>query len=209
MNEKEFIQNSIKKQKAKNYIKESLDRAGIVEIDIRKTTLGNRILIIAEKPGLVIGKKGTTIDRIKNELEEDLGLEDVEIDVDEVENRNLHPDLACNWAKALLKKGLRPNKIAKKIINGVMDAGAMGAQITITGVTLGANARSVQEKKSAGYLKKAGQETKKIRKARKGVILPQGKIGVEIRIAPPGVKFLDKTKPADYIKEEKEDEDGD
>ncbi len=205
MKEKEFIKSSIKTQKAKNLLKKELSRAGIVNIDIEPTTLGHRIRIVAEKPGLVIGKKGKTVKRLKNKLEKDLGLEDVEIDIEEVERRNLHPELICNWIKAMLSRGMRANRVSKRAINSIMDDGAIGAEIIITGVITGANTYSKQEKSSKGYIKKAGDETRKVREKKDSVILPQGKVGIKVKIVPPEAQFRDKTNPEEYIEVKKEE----
>jgi len=209
MKEKEFIEGSIKTQNAKELLRKELSKAGIVNIDIEPTTLGHRIQIISEKPGLIIGKKGKTVKRIKKQLEEDLGLEDVEIDVEEVKKRNLHPELIANWVKSMLIKGERANRATKKAVNAVMDAGAIGAEIIVTGVITGANTYSRQEKASKGYLKKAGEEKNKIRETTDSVILPQGKVGIKVKIAPPEAQFRDKTNPEEYIEsKKKQKEDG-
>ncbi len=207
MKEKEFIQGSIKTQNAKELLRKELSKAGLVNIDIEPTTLGHRIQIIAEKPGLIIGKKGKTVNRIKKQLEEDLGLEDVEIDVEEVKRRNLHPELIANWVKSMLTKGIRANRATKKAVNAIMDDGAMGAEVIVTGVITGANTYSRQEKASKGYLKKAGEETNKIRETTDSVILPQGKVGIKVKIAPPEAQFRDKTDPEEYIKSRTKQED--
>lgn len=213
MKEKNFIDGSIQKLRAKKYLKEELDRAGLVNVDIRKTPLGHRIHLIAEKPGLVIGKKGKKVDKLKKDLEEEKGFEKVEIEVDEVEERNLHPELVISWIKKMLQKGQRPNRATKRALDGIMDSRAMGAEIVITGVITGANAISRKEKASAGYLKKAGEETKKVRKATGSAVLPQGKLGIKVRIVPPGTYFRDKIDIEEYVEEteieKEEEEDGD
>ncbi len=207
MKEKEFVKGSIKTQNAKELLREELSKAGIVNIDIEKTTLGHRIRITAEKPGLIIGKRGKTVKRIKKKLEKDLKLEDVEIDVEEVERRNLHPELVSNWIKSMLSKGIRANRATKKAINAIMDDGAIGAEIIITGVITGANTYSRQAKAQRGYLKKAGEETKKIRETKDSIVLPQGKVGIKVRIAPPEAQFRDKKNPEEYIEIKEEESD--
>lgn len=212
MKEKNFIDSSIQKLKAKEHIKKELKRAGIVNIDIRKTPLGHRLHIIAEKPGLVIGKKGRRVDELKKDLEERLGFEKIEVEVEEVEERNLHPELIISWIKKMLQKGQRPSRATKRALNAIMDSGAMGAEIIVTGVISGANAPSRKEKASAGYLKKAGEETKKVRKAEGSAILPQAKLGIKVKIVPPGTYFRDKIDIEEYLEEvetEEEKKDGD
>ncbi len=213
MKEKQFIKSSIDQIKAKEHINESLKRAGIVNVDIRETTLGHRILIISEKPGLVIGKRGKNIDQLKQELE-DLGLKRVEIEVEEVQDRDLQPELICKWVNKMLLRGTRVNRAVKRAVGSIMDAGAMGAEVSVKGLTRGASSISTREKASAGYMKKVGEETKKVREANGEAILKQGKLGINVKIVPPGTYFRDKTDLDNYVEEEtkketKEEDDND
>ena len=54
--ERKFIQDNFKKLAVREYLQKELDRAGCGEIDIQRTPLGTRVIIKAQKPGLVIGR---------------------------------------------------------------------------------------------------------------------------------------------------------
>lgn len=202
MKEKEFVKSAIDKIKAKDHIRNNLERAGIVNIDIRETTLGHRITIVSEKPGLIIGKKGRNIDKLRRDLE-DLGLDKVEIEVEEVQERDLQPELICKWVNKMLLRGTRVNRAVKRAVRSIMDSGAMGAEVSVKGLTRGASSISTREKASAGYIKKAGEETKKVREADGEALLKQGKLGINVKIVPPNTHFRDKIKLEDYLKSRK------
>ena len=84
MIERKFIKESIKRLKTKEYVKKTLEKAGIVDVDIQRTTLNTRIGIVAERPGLVIGRKGSSIKELSEAVEKNLGIENPQVEVADV-----------------------------------------------------------------------------------------------------------------------------
>ena len=68
--EKFFINEGIKEAQLESFLRERFDKAGYSHADIQRTPLGTRIIVYAEKPGLVVGKSGKKINDITQEIKE-------------------------------------------------------------------------------------------------------------------------------------------
>jgi small subunit ribosomal protein S3 len=191
MIERKFIQESIKRVKTRDYVKKTLEKAGIVDVDIQRTTLNTRVGIIAERPGLVIGKRGEGIKDISEKIEKEIGIENPQIEVADVSRPNLEPSVIARTIKRMLERGTKGKKVIKTMVAKVMRSGATGVEIIIDGSPSRGN-RSKKERFSAGYLKKAGDSVKLIREARDIAVMKQGVLGITVRIVPPEVSFPDK-----------------
>ena len=191
MIERKFVKEKLKRLKTKEYLEKKLEKAGVVDVDIQRTTLSTRIGISAERPGIVIGRKGSGIRELSEEIEKEIGIENPQIEVTDVQNPNLHPKVITNYIKRSLERGNRPRRVAKAALSKVMRSGAMGAEIIIDG-TSGKGGRSRKERAFAGYLKKAGESVKQVREAKEQAKLKQGALGITVRIVPPDVVFPDK-----------------
>lgn len=191
MIERKFIKESLKRLKTKNYIEEKLKKAGIVDVKIQRTTMATRIGIAAERPGLVIGRKGAGIKEISSEIEEKIGIENPQIEVTDIKNPDLNPRVITNYIKNALERGNKPKRVTKYALSRIMKAGAMGAEVIIKG-TSGKGGRSRKERAFAGYLKKAGQAVEQVRESKAQAKLKQGALGIIVRIVPPEVVFPDK-----------------
>lgn len=98
MIEREFISEKIRNFKIKELIESTVNQyAGIGKILIEKTPLGERIVVHAHKPGLVIGTGGETVKELTLKLKEDFKLESPQIEVKEIKNPN-------SWAAVVAKK---------------------------------------------------------------------------------------------------------
>jgi len=123
----------------------------------------------------------------------------------EVENPFLEPNIVASRICDALEKGVRYRKTIRWALKRVMDSGALGVQIKVAGKLSSDRARFV--KFTVGYMPSAGDPAvKNVRVATKSVLLPQGLIGVKVKILPPGVKFPDsltisEVKPSEEIHE--------
>jgi small subunit ribosomal protein S3 len=192
MIERKFIDESIKKLKTTEHIKKDLEKAGITNIEIQRTTLATRIGVTAEKPGMIIGRKGKTIKDLSESVEKILGIQNPQIEVNEVQNTSLEPAVIAHWIAGSLERGMRPKQILQRAIERIMGAGAMGAEIVVKGKIQGKGAKARKERVIAGYIKKAGNTTRLVRIVKEKAVLKQGIIGITVRIVPPGTVFPDK-----------------
>jgi small subunit ribosomal protein S3 len=190
---KHFITESIKKTEIDEYLQKKLDRAGYGGVSISKTPLGTHIVIYAMRPGLVIGRGGETIRELATFLEEKFKVSNPQISVSEIEIPELNAYVvACRVASAL-QRGVHFRRAGFWSLNQVMEAGALGAEIVISGKLRTERARF--EKFRAGYLVKCGDPSLKyMQKAEVHVQLKPGMFGVRVRIMPPDAVFPDKIK---------------
>ena len=191
MIERKFIQESIKRLKTKEYVKKALDKAGIVDVDIQRTTLNTRIGIIAERPGLVIGRRGESIKDLSDAIEKNLGIENPQVEVADVQRPNLEPIVIARVIRRMIERGTKPKKVIKTMAAKVMKSGAQGVEIIVDG-TQKRGDRSRKESIILGYLKKAGDSVKLIKVAKEQVVMKQGVMGITVKIVPPEVIFPDK-----------------
>ncbi len=193
MIEKQFIQESIKRLRAKEHVRKNFEKAGIVDVDIQRTPIAMRIGIIAERIGLIIGKKGEKINKLSKDIETKLGMENPQIEVMEVRNPDLEPIVIARYVKRMIERGTRPRIVIKRAAERVMRAGAMGVEIITKGPS-NKGMRSRKERVERGYLKKAGETSKQVKVAKLQAVLKQGVIGITVKIAPPEMILPDKIK---------------
>ena len=165
-----------------DYLKQSIKEAGFSHAEISKTPTGTRIGLHVTRPGIVIGRKGTGIRELTEKLEVDFALKNPQISVIEIEKPELSPSVMCNRMAAHLERGTAFRRATMWTLNQVMENGAMGVQITVSGKLRGD--RSAFEKHTAGVLPRAGHHAEiVVDDDIAHVNTPMGLIGVRIRIA--------------------------
>jgi len=190
---KHFITESIKRTEIDEYLQKKLDRAGYGGVSISKTPLGTHIVIYAMRPGLVIGRGGETIRELATFLEEKFKVSNPQISVSEIEVPELNAYVVASRVASALQRGVHFRRAGFWSLNQVMEAGALGAEIVISGKLRTERARF--EKFRAGYLVKCGDPSLKyMQKAEVHVQLKPGIFGVRVRIMPPDAIFPDKLK---------------
>jgi small subunit ribosomal protein S3 len=203
---KHFITESIKRTEIDEFLQERLERAGYGGVVISKTPLGTHIVIYAMRPGLVIGRGGDTIRDLAATLEEKFKVSNPQISVSEIEIPEFNAHVVASRVASSLQKGVHFRRAGFWALNQVMEAGALGAEIIISGKLRTERAR--HEKFRAGYLPKCGEPALKyLKKAEAHVQLKPGIFGIKVRIMPPDAVFPDKIKIAEEVPpEEKETE---
>jgi len=196
-----FIQESVKKAEINEYLKNEFENAGYGGVDITKTPLGTHIVVYAMRPGLVIGRGGETIKNLAKTLEEKFQLPNPQISVAEIEIPELNAEVVASRVASALKRGIHFRRAGFWALSQVMEAGALGAEIIISGKLRTDRAR--YEKFREGYLPKSGEPPiRYMRQASLHVQLKPGIFGVKVRIMPPEAKFPDKM---EIIKETREE----
>lgn len=188
---KYFVSESIKRTEIDEFLQKKIERAGYGGVTISKTPLGTHIVIYAMRPGLVIGRGGETIRELASLLEESFKVSNPQISVSEIEIPELNAYVVASKAASALQRGVHFRRAGYWALNQVMEAGALGAEIVVSGKLRTERAR--REKFRAGYLPKCGEPSLRyMRKAVAHVQLKQGMFGVRVRIMPPDAKFPDK-----------------
>ena len=200
---KHFITESIKRTEIDEYLQKKLDRAGYGGVNISKTPLGTHIVIYAMRPGIVIGRGGETIRELAAFLGEKFGVSNPQISVSEIEVPELNAHVVASRVASALQRGVHFRRAGFWSLNQVMEAGALGCEIVISGKLRTERARF--EKFRAGYLIKCGEPSLRyMQKAVAHVQLKQGMFGVRVRILPPDTVFPDKLTIADTLPPEDE-----
>ena len=187
---KHFIEESVKKTEIDEFLRNEFERAGYGGVSITKTPLGTHIVIYTMRPGLVIGRGGETIRELARVLEEKFQLPNPQISVAEIEIPELNAYVVASRIASALKRGVHYRRSGYWALNQIMEAGALGAEIIISGKLR--SDRSRYEKFRTGYMPKSGEPPRKYtRKAEVSVQLKPGILGVKVRIMPPEAKFPD------------------
>lgn len=192
MIERKFVAQKFKEFQIQEYITQNLDNVGHSHTKMIKTPLGEKIIIYASRPGLIVGRKGQNIKQLTKTLKKRFDLENPQIEISEVENPNLDASIVAEKiVDALEKFGSEKFKaIGHKIMTDVMKAGAFGIEIVVSGKVPSARAKSWRF--YSGYLKKCGDTAIiGVRKADAQAKLKTGIIGVKVKIMPPNIKLPD------------------
>ena len=166
----------------KDYLRSKIKDAGFSNAEVSKTPTGTRVVLHVTRPGIVIGRKGTGIKELTEKLETEYGLKNPQIAVEEITKPELSPEVMCNRMASHLERGTAFRRATMWTIQQIMEGGAMGTEITISGKLRGD--RSAFEKHSQGILPRAGHHADVIvSEDIAHVETPMGLIGVRIRIA--------------------------
>ena len=187
--EREFVEEGIKKADIKEFLRDSLQKAKFGGVDIRRTALRTRMIIYAERPGLIIGRRGRNIRDLTEVLENRYAFENLQIEVEEIPIPELSPQIMASRIAAMLKAGRPFRRSAYMNLQRIMEAGAQGVEITISGKIRGERARTVRF--VSGAITKCGEPAKQVQEGLAVADLKQGMMGIKVKIMPPDIKMPD------------------
>jgi len=116
----------------KKHIKKTLATAAVSKTEIERTSEKIRIIIYSARPGLIIGRRGAEIEKLKETLHGIAGKE-VIIDIKEIKNANADAQLVSENIAFQLEKRMPHKRAMKKSIQSALDSGARGAKIICSG----------------------------------------------------------------------------
>jgi small subunit ribosomal protein S3 len=188
---KRFITESIKRTEIDEFLQKKLERAGYGGVNLSKTPLGTHVVIYAMRPGIVIGRGGETIKELAASLEQNFKVANPQISVSEIEVPEFNAHVVANRVSSALERGVHFRRAGFWALNQVMEAGALGCEIVISGKLTTERARF--EKFRAGHYPIVGEPALRAMKtAEAHVQLKPGMIGVRVKIMPPDAYFPDK-----------------
>lgn len=200
--ERIILRDNFRKATVKEFLEKEFARAGCGLVDIQRTPMGTRVIIKAQRPGLVIGRRGATIRNLTEILKDKYGLDNPQIEVNELEVPEFNAQVMAKNVASLLERGFHFRRAAYTTLRRIMEAGARGTEIVISGKLTGE--RSRMAKFVDGYIKHCGEPAEQF--VEKGIAvatLKQGVIGVQVKIVPPDVKMPDDIKTFKEIEEAK------
>ena len=116
----------------RKYLKELLFAAGIPRIEIERTDARVRVLLHCKSPGMVIGKGGTEIEKIRLSLEKMIG-KPVALNIVEVKNPDMNAQLVAENIAAQLEKRISFRRAMKQCMGRAMRMGAKGIKTSVSG----------------------------------------------------------------------------
>lgn len=116
----------------RKYLKNKLQAAGVPKIEIERDANRVRVFIQCAKPGIVIGRGGAEIEKLKVELEKMVGMP-VAVNVIEIKNPDLNAQLVAESIAAQLEKRTSFRRAMKQAIGRTMRMGAKGIKISVSG----------------------------------------------------------------------------
>lgn len=118
--------------KIRKFIKKKLYHAGISRIEIERSSKRVRLRIYTARPGIVIGKKGSEIEALKNELEKMIAQE-VMIDIQEVRKPEIDAQLVAENVALQIERRVAFRRAMKRGVSSAMRFGAKGVKIICAG----------------------------------------------------------------------------
>ena len=205
MEEKNVLKFKKEEFAIREYIKEKLGKGKISKVRIEYTPVGENIIITTHKMGLIIGRGGERIIELTRILKNKFKLENPHIEIEEVKKPELDAQIvADNITLALERFGpLRFKVTAYRTLQKIMDNGALGAEIRLSGKLPSARARTWRF--AQGYLKKTGESAEVVDRAQSTAQTKPGTVGVKVSILRPDVILKDRIViDEDFIKKIKE-----
>lgn len=140
---KEFGKLLVEDRKIRDILKKKLESASVPKIQIERAATRCRITIFTARPGVVIGRKGAEIDKLKEELSKMTGKE-VYVDIQEVKTPETDAQLVAENIALQLERRISFRRAMKKAVQTAMDFGAAGIKIRCAGRLGGAELARVE-----------------------------------------------------------------
>ncbi len=123
---------------AREFIKQKLKQASVSRIQIERTAGTANITIHTARPGLVIGKKGEDIERLRKEVTRLMNLPQVHINIEEIRKPELDAQLVAESVAQQLERRIMFRRAMKRAVQNTMRLGAQGVKIMVAGRLNGA-----------------------------------------------------------------------
>ena len=134
---KNFGENLVEDQKIRKYLNERLAKASVSRIVIERTLKRVTITICTARPGIVIGKGGEEVDKLKEELKK-LYKKEIQINIFEIKKPDLDANIVANSIARQVEGKIAYRRAIKMAIQNTMRAGAEGIKVQISGRLNGA-----------------------------------------------------------------------
>ncbi|MBI3334638.1 30S ribosomal protein S3 [Candidatus Pacearchaeota archaeon] len=192
MEEKRFVNFKKEELGVKEYVKHELGKGRISSVSVEYTPIGEKIVIATSRPGMVIGRKGEKIEELTRVLKKRFKLDNPHIEIQEILDPRLDAQLVADEiALSLERQGsLKFKVVAYKMLQEIMRAGALGAEIVLAGRLPSERAKSWRF--AQGYLKKTGHPAKVVDRAMAQAVNIAGVSGIKVSILPPNAPIHDR-----------------
>lgn len=183
---KKFINHGVFNAELTQLLTTELAEDGFSSVEVRKTPQCTEIVISATRTQNVLGEQGRRIRELTQMVKKRFNFKDgqVQLYAEKVHNRGLSAVTQCESLKFKLVQGLAVRRACYSVIRFIMEAGAKGVEIIVSGKLRGQRAKAM--KFVDGLMKHAGDPVNQyVDRAVKHVTLRQGVIGIKVKIMLP------------------------
>lgn len=143
---KNFAANVVEDEQIRKYLAARITKGGIARVVIERTLKRITLTIHTSRPGIIIGKGGSEVDRIKEEMKKLTGKE-VQINIIEIRKPELDANIVGETIARQLEARINYRRAIKMSIQSTMRAGAEGIKVRISGRLNGAEMARTEEYK--------------------------------------------------------------
>jgi len=192
MEEKKFVNVRKEEFAIKQFVRRTFGKGKISSVKIEYTPVGEKIIVATHKPGWIIGKRGEKIAELTEVLKRRFKMENPHIEIAEIRDPDFDAQLVADEIALSLERfgSLKYKAVSYKVLSRIKAAGAAGAEIRVSGKLPSDRARSWRF--TFGYLKKTGDASKVVDKAKSVAETKQGVIGIKVAILSPYAKIHDR-----------------
>jgi small subunit ribosomal protein S3 len=123
--------------KIRKFVKKELYYAGIAQTLIERTAKKIRITIVAARPGIIIGKKGADVEKLKNSLSKLIG-KDIAVNIKEERKPQVSAQLAAENVAQQLERRVAFRRAMKRVMQNAIKGGVKGIKVSVSGRLAGA-----------------------------------------------------------------------
>ena len=185
---RKLIGRNVERQLVREYLLRETERAGFGGLTFNRTPEGTKISLRAEQVGRVIGRRGKVIHELSNRLKNDFFLDRPHLDVEEVNEPRLSAQIMASRLSSSLERGWFFRRAGHGTAQQIMDAGARGCLIVLSGKITGARHRV--EKFQQGHIKFCGETALEFMDTGFSTAVKKlGTIGCTVKIMRPDAKL--------------------
>ena len=183
-----IVNRNVERQLVREFLMKNTKKSGFGGLEIRRTPAGTDVTVHAERPGMVIGRKGKIINDLQSRLSQEFELYNPKLKVEEVKKPVLYAQVMAEKIAASLERGWYHRRACHSAAQNIMDAGARGVIVTVAGKLTGSRNRT--EKYIRGHVKYCGETAlQHMDKGYSVAVKKLGTIGVTVQIMRPGTKL--------------------
>ena len=183
-----MIKRNVDRQLVREYLLKETERAGFGGLTFNRTPEGTKVTLQAEQVGRVIGRRGKVIHDLQRRLQDDFDLDNPQLEVEEIEESRTNAQVMASRLASSLERGWFFRRAGHSTVQNIMDAGARGCIVILSGKITGARHRV--EKFQKGHIKYCGETALQFMDVGFSTAVKKlGTIGCTVRIMRPGTKL--------------------
>jgi len=128
-----IVNRNVERLLVREFLMKNTSRSGFGGLEIRRTPSGTEVTVHAERPGMVIGRKGKIINDLQKRLDQEFDLYNPKLKVEEVKQSTLNAQVMAEKIASALERGWYYRRAGGSAAQSIMEAGARGVIVTVAG----------------------------------------------------------------------------